>query len=44
MSEVRTLLAGIDVVQYADALAANDIEIDLLKQVDDQLLRISVST
>jgi hypothetical protein len=26
-------------VQYADAFGANDIDMDLLKQVDDQMLK-----
>jgi hypothetical protein len=38
MSDVRTLLAGIGLGQYADAFEANDIEMDLLKDVDDQVL------
>jgi class 3 adenylate cyclase len=39
MSNVRTWLAGIGLGQYADAFEANDIEMDLLKEVDDQVLK-----
>jgi class 3 adenylate cyclase/tetratricopeptide (TPR) repeat protein len=39
MSDVRTWLAGIGLGQYADAFEANDVEIDLLKDVDDQVLK-----
>ena len=35
MSEVRNWLKGIGLAQYADAFEANDIDMDLLKQVDD---------
>jgi class 3 adenylate cyclase/tetratricopeptide (TPR) repeat protein len=39
MSEVRKWLQSIGLDQYADAFAANDIDMDLLKQVDDQMLK-----
>ena len=39
MSDVRTWLAGIGLGQYADAFEANDVEMDLLKDVDDSMLR-----
>ena len=39
MSDVRTWLAGIGLGQYADAFEANDVEMDLLKDVDDQTLK-----
>src|SRR6202451_1301982 len=39
MSGIRTWLAGIGLGQYADAFEANDVEMDLLKDVDDQLLK-----
>jgi hypothetical protein len=43
MSEVRRWLEGIGLSQYADAFRANDI--DLLRQVDDQMLKdIGIST
>jgi class 3 adenylate cyclase len=32
-------LVGIGLGQYADAFAANDIDMDLLKEVDDQTLK-----
>ena len=45
MSEVRKWLAAIDLAQYADAFVANDLDIDLLGQVDDQVLKdIGVSS
>ena len=45
MSEVRKWLAAIDLAQYADAFEANDLDIDLLGQVDDQVLKdIGVSS
>jgi hypothetical protein len=37
MSEIRKWLETIGLGQYADAFEANDIDIDLLAQVDDQL-------
>ena len=39
MSDVRTWLSGIGLEQYADAFEANDVEMDLLKDVDDQTLK-----
>ena len=45
MSEVRNWLDSIGLAQYADAFEANDIDIDLLRQVDDQILKdIGVSS
>src|SRR3974390_263723 len=45
MSAVRNWLEEIGLAQYADAFEANDIEIDLLAQIDDQLLKdIGVSS
>ena len=39
MSEVRKWLEGIGLGQYADAFETNDIDMDLLRQIDDQALR-----
>jgi class 3 adenylate cyclase/predicted ATPase len=39
MSEIREWLDGIALGQYADAFEANDIEVDLLGQLDDQILK-----
>jgi class 3 adenylate cyclase len=39
MSEVRKWLEGIGLAQYADAFEANDIDMDLLKEVDEQALK-----
>ena len=39
MSEVRKWLESIGLSQYADAFETNDLDIDLLHQVDDQLLK-----
>jgi hypothetical protein len=39
MSDVRTWLADIGLGQYADAFEANNVEMDLLKDVDDQTLK-----
>ena len=39
MSEIRKLLVGIGLGQYADAFETNDIDMDLLRQVDDQMLK-----
>ncbi|HKD75317.1 MAG TPA: adenylate/guanylate cyclase domain-containing protein, partial [Ktedonobacterales bacterium] len=39
MSEIRKWLATIGLAQYADAFHANDIDMELLKQVDDQMLK-----
>ena len=45
MSEVRKWLEAIGLAQYADAFEANDLDIDLLRQVDDQVLKeIGVSS
>src|SRR4029077_5493839 len=45
MSDVRKWLEAIDLAQYADAFEANDLDIDLLGQVDDQVLKdIGVSS
>jgi hypothetical protein len=45
MSEVRKWLDSIDLAQYADAFETNDLDVDLLGQVDDQLLKdIGVSS
>jgi hypothetical protein len=39
MSEIRTWLTSIGLAQYADAFEANDIDMDLLRQVDEQMLK-----
>jgi class 3 adenylate cyclase len=39
MSEIRKWLESIGLRQYADAFEANDIDMDLLRQIDDQALR-----
>jgi class 3 adenylate cyclase/predicted ATPase len=39
MNQVRTWLAAIGLTQYADAFETNDIEMDLLGQLDDQMLK-----
>jgi len=39
MSAVRDWLEAIGLPQYADAFEANDIDVDLLAQIDDQLLK-----
>jgi class 3 adenylate cyclase len=39
MSEIRKWLESIGLGQYADAFVTNDIDMDLLKQVDDQMLK-----
>jgi SAM domain (Sterile alpha motif) len=39
MSEIRKWLESLGLGQYAAALEANDIDMDLLKQVDDQTLK-----
>src|SRR5215471_17267362 len=45
MSAVRKWLEAISLGQYADAFEANDIDMDLLSQVDDQMLKdIGVSS
>jgi class 3 adenylate cyclase len=45
VSEVREWLEAIGLPQYAEAFEANDIEVDLLGQLDDQVLKdIGVSS
>ena len=45
MSEVRKWLETVGLAQYANAFEANDIDIDLLSEVDNQLLKdIGVSS
>jgi hypothetical protein len=45
MSAVRKWLEANSLGQYADAFEANDIDMDLLTQVDDQMLKdIGVSS
>jgi class 3 adenylate cyclase/tetratricopeptide (TPR) repeat protein len=39
MSEIRKWLESIGLGQYADAFETNDIDMDLLRQIDDQALR-----
>jgi SAM domain (Sterile alpha motif) len=39
MSEVRSWLEAIGLAQYADTFEANEIDMDLLEQVDDQILK-----
>jgi class 3 adenylate cyclase/predicted ATPase len=39
MSEIRKWLEAIGLAQYADAFEANEIDMDLLGQVDDQILK-----
>ena len=39
MSEVGKWLEAIGLGQYVDAFEANEIEMDLLGQVDDQVLK-----
>jgi class 3 adenylate cyclase len=39
MSEIRNWLEASGLGQYGDAFEANDIDMDLLKQVDDQMLK-----
>jgi len=39
MSEVRKWLETIGLGQYGDAFETNDIDMDLLRQIDDQALR-----
>ena len=38
MTKVRNWLEAIGPCPYADVFKANDIETDLLKQIDDQVL------
>jgi class 3 adenylate cyclase len=45
MSAIRHWLEAIGLAQYADAFEANDIDMDLLRKVDDQALKdIGVSS
>src|ERR1700730_9035421 len=45
MSAVRNWLEGIGLGQYAEAFQANDIDMDLLAEIDDQVLKdIGVSS
>jgi hypothetical protein len=39
MSEIQKWLETIGLGQYADGFEANNIDMDLLKQVDDQTLK-----
>jgi hypothetical protein len=39
MSEIRKWLEGIGLAQYAEIFESNDLDIDLLGQVDDQILK-----
>jgi class 3 adenylate cyclase len=39
MNEVRAWLEGIGLARYADAFEVNEIDMGLLKQVDDQMLK-----
>ena len=39
MSEIRKWLETVGLGQYADVFEANDIDMELLKQVDDQTLK-----
>ena len=39
MSEIRKWLETIGLGQYADAFEANDIDMELLRKVDDQTLK-----
>ena len=39
MSDIREWLESIGLGQYADAFDANEIGMDLLRQVDDQMLK-----
>jgi len=41
MSEIQKWLETIGLGQYAAAFEANDIDMDLLRQIDDQALRAS---
>jgi hypothetical protein len=45
MSKIRSWLEAIGLGQYADSFEANDIDMDLLAQIDDQMLKeIGVSS
>jgi SAM domain (Sterile alpha motif) len=39
MSEIQNWLEGIGLGQYADAFESNAIDMELLRQVDDQILK-----
>jgi SAM domain (Sterile alpha motif) len=39
VSEIRKRLESIGLGQYAEAFVANDIDMDLLRHVDDQMLK-----
>ena len=39
MSEIRKWLETVGLGQYAHAFETNDIDMDLLRQIDDQALR-----
>ena len=39
MSEIRNWLASIGLGQYGEAFEANEIDMELLGQVDDQILK-----
>ena len=39
MSEISHWLEGIGLAQYVGAFEANDIDMGLLRQVDDQMLK-----
>jgi hypothetical protein len=39
MSEIRKWLEAIGLAQYVDAFETNAIDMDLLRQVDDQILK-----
>ena len=39
MSEIQNWLESIGLGQYADAFEVNEIDMDLLGQVDDQILK-----
>jgi hypothetical protein len=43
MSEIRKWVEAIGLGQYAEAFEANDIDMDLLKQVNDQSVGIAAS-
>ena len=39
MNEIRKWLESIGLAQYADAFEANAIDMELVRQVDDQILK-----
>jgi hypothetical protein len=39
MSQIRKWLEAIGLAEYADAFEANKIDMDLLRQVDDSVLK-----